>query len=106
MREDGSSDGDEKWIDLGHLLDLWPMGHADGLDVGCEGKRVFRVSLGFGWSNHMEGGVFIYLEKTEGGTYLGSNGDKEFCLGKIKSEMSVRYPSRDVIEAIRHVLLM
>lgn len=39
MREDGSSGNDEKWIDLGHLLELWPMGHADGLDGGCEGEK-------------------------------------------------------------------
>lgn len=42
------------------------------------------MSLGCGWSNQMEGGVFIYLEMTEGGMDLGRDVDEEFCLGKIK----------------------
>lgn len=44
----------------------------------------------------MEGGVFIYLEETEGGTNLEGVGDEEFCLGKIKFEMPVRYASGEV----------
>lgn len=84
MREDGSSGGDKNWIDPGHILELWPMGHADGLVVGRERKKEFRLSLGFGWSDQVEGGVFIYLDKTEDGTDLGRDVDEEFCLGKIK----------------------
>lgn len=82
MREDGSSGSDEKRIDLGHLLELWPMGHADGLDEGCEGKRGFKVSLGFGWTNQWR---CIYLPGDDWTwNRIVYRCGLRVCLGKIK----------------------
>lgn len=44
MTVDGDSSNDEKWIDLGHLLESCAVGHANGLDVENEGTSLFKVT--------------------------------------------------------------
>ena len=40
----GSSDGGEKWIDSGHIIEVASKGLADGLEVGSKGKRITKVT--------------------------------------------------------------